>query len=47
MTIGFNSAGTAFYAGLLRDSTIALEVERTTDVTFNTTLGLVNTPAPA
>ena len=44
VTIGFNSAGTAFYAGLLRDSTVALEVERTTDVTFNTTLGLVNTP---
>ncbi|HEY0558302.1 MAG TPA: choice-of-anchor D domain-containing protein [Thermoanaerobaculia bacterium] len=43
-TIGFNSAGTAFYAGLLRDSTVALEVDRTTDLTFNTVLTQVNTP---
>ncbi len=43
-TIGFNSAGTAFYTGILRDSTVDLEVQRTTDLTFATPLTILNTP---
>jgi hypothetical protein len=44
VTIHFNSAGDAFYAGLLRDSTAQLEIQRTTDLTFATPLVAVNTP---
>lgn len=44
VTIRFNTAGTAFYAGLLRDSTVQLEIQRTTDMTLTTALAAVNTP---
>jgi hypothetical protein len=44
VTIHFNSAGDTFYAGLLRDSTAQLEIQRTSDLTFATPLVAVNTP---
>lgn len=44
ITIHFNGAGTALYAGLLRDNTVQLEIQRTTDMTLNTPLTAVNTP---
>jgi hypothetical protein len=44
VTIRFNSAGTAFYAALLRDNTVNLEIQRTTDLTFATPLATLNTP---
>ncbi|HEY0783095.1 MAG TPA: hypothetical protein VGE98_11605, partial [Thermoanaerobaculia bacterium] len=44
VTIRFNTAGTAFYAGLLRDNTVDLEIERTTDMTLTTPLVTINTP---
>lgn len=44
VTIRFNTAGTAFYAGLLRDSTQQLEIQRTSDMTLTTALTAVNIP---
>ncbi|HEX2780636.1 MAG TPA: hypothetical protein VHM30_14120, partial [Gemmatimonadaceae bacterium] len=44
VTIRFNSAGTTLYAGMLRDPTGNLEIVRTTDMTFNTAMALLNTP---
>lgn len=44
VTIRFNSAGTALYAGMLRDPTVNLEIVRTTDMTLNTPMTLLNTP---
>jgi len=44
ITIGFNSAGTAFYAGYIRNPTFNLEISRTTDLTFNTPLTVLNSP---
>jgi hypothetical protein len=44
VTIHFNSLGNVFYAGLLRDATAQLEIQRTTDMTFATPLTAVNTP---
>jgi hypothetical protein len=42
VTIRFNSAGTAFYAALLRDNTVDLEIQRTTDLAFGTPLLTLN-----
>jgi hypothetical protein len=44
ITIRFNSAGTALYAGLLRAPTVKLEIQRTTDMTLTTPFTLLNTP---
>jgi hypothetical protein len=44
ITIRFNTSGTALYAGMLFDTTIQLQVVRTTDMTFSTPMTLINTP---
>lgn len=44
VTLRFNSAGTALYAALLRNSSVNLEIHRTTDMTLTTPFTTFNTP---
>jgi hypothetical protein len=44
VTIHFNSAGTALYAGILNSGTGQLQVIRTTDMTLQTPMSVLNVP---